>query len=701
MAPNGQKSERKSKTIHGKKEFFKYSFPLALCTLPLHTMRVHRDLNALPDFSNAVITIGSFDGVHQGHQSIIEQVKQIASHQKGESVVITFHPHPRSIVFPKDTSLRLITTTEEKINLFERYGVDHLVIVPFSVEFSQLSADEYIEKFLVEKFHPKCIVIGYDHRFGLSRQGDINYLRWHSQRFGYEVIEIEPRQVDDMTVSSTKIRNALENCAVKAAAHLMGHYFPLMGTVVKGQQIGRTIGFPTANIEINDRFKLIPPDGIYAVKLWLNGNDHRGMLYIGTRPTLPQYHNRTIEVNIFDFDQDIYEQKVTLELVDFIRHDQKFDQLVDLAKQLDKDRIAVEKVLLEASDDDFLPLAHFPKVAVVILNYNGRDYLERFLPILLKSTYPNLELIIADNASTDDSIEFLEEHYPHLHLIELPENYGYAGGYNEALRQVSGVEYYVLLNSDIEVSPNWIEPIIQIMEKDQNIGAAQPKILSFDQRDTFEYAGAAGGWLDTLGYPFCRGRIFAHTEKDQGQYNTTQEIFWATGAAMFVRAELFHKIGGFDADYFAHAEEIDLCWRLKRAGYKIVVRPQSVVYHVGGGTLSYNTPRKTYLNFRNTLFTIYKNETSTKLLWLLPLRLVLDGLAAVLFLSQGRLDHIQAIVQAHWSFFPQLKNLRHKRREAAQRVAACRIQAENTQGRYSRSIAMDYYGRRKRHFKEL
>lgn len=664
-------------------------------------MRVHRDLNELPDFSNAVITIGSFDGVHQGHQSIIEQVKQIATQHGGESVVITFHPHPRSIVFPKDTSLRLITTTEEKIELFGRYQVDHLVIVPFTVEFSQMSADEYIEKFLVEKFHPKCIVIGYDHRFGLSRQGDINYLRWHSERFGYEVVEIEPRQVDDMTVSSTKIRRALESCEIKAAAQLMGHYFPLRGKVVKGQQIGRKIGFPTANLEVNERFKLVPPDGIYAVKVWLADKDYRGMLYIGTRPTLTQYHNRTIEVNIFDFEQEIYEQDITLELVDFIRHDQKFEQLIDLSKQLEKDRIAVEKVLLEANDDDFLQLDHFPKVAVVILNYNGRAYLQRFLPILLKSTYPNLEVIIADNASTDDSIEYLEEHFSQLRLIELPQNYGYAGGYNEALRQVEGVEYYVLLNSDIEVASGWMEPIIQIMEKDKNIAAAQPKILSFEQRDTFEYAGAAGGWMDTLGYPFCRGRIFHHTEKDQGQYNSTQEIFWATGAAMFIRAELFHKIGGFDPDYFAHAEEIDLCWRLKRAGYKIVVRPQSVVYHVGGGTLSYNTPRKTYLNFRNTLYTIYKNENAGKLLWLLPLRLVLDGLAAGLFLSQGRLDHIRAIVQAHWSFFPKLKELRQKRREAARRVEACRIQPENHQGRYQRSIAMDYFGRRKRRFEDL
>lgn len=664
-------------------------------------MRVHRDLNELPDFSNAVITIGSFDGVHQGHQSIIEQVKQIATQYGGESVIITFHPHPRSIVFPKDTSLRLITTTEEKIELFERYQVDHLVIVPFTVEFSQMSADEYIEKFLVEKFHPKCIVIGYDHRFGLSRQGDINYLRWHSERFGYKVLEIEPRQVDDMTVSSTKIRKALESCEIKAAAHLMGHYFPLRGKVVKGQQIGRKIGFPTANLEVNERFKLVPPDGIYAVKVWLAEKDYRGMLYIGTRPTLTQYHNRTIEVNIFDFEQEIYEQDITLELVDFIRHDQKFEQLADLSKQLEKDRIAVEKVLLEANDDDFLPLDHFPRVAVVILNYNGRAYLQRFLPNLLKSTYPNLEVIIADNASTDDSIEYLEEHFPQLRLIELPENYGYAGGYNEALRQVEGVDYYVLLNSDIEVSSGWMEPIIQIMEKDKNIAAAQPKILSFEQRDTFEYAGAAGGWMDTLGYPFCRGRIFHHTEKDEGQYNSTQEIFWATGAAMFIRAELFHKIGGFDPDYFAHAEEIDLCWRLKRAGYKIVVRPQSVVYHVGGGTLSYNTPRKTYLNFRNTLYTIYKNENAGKLLWLLPLRLVLDGLAAGLFLSQGRLDHIRAIVQAHWSFFPKLKELRQKRREAARRVEECRIQPENHQGRYQRSIAMDYFGRRKRRFEDL
>jgi riboflavin kinase/FMN adenylyltransferase len=666
-------------------------------------MKVHHDLNSLPEFNNAVVTIGSFDGVHKGHQEIIEQVKQLAQRYQGESVLITFHPHPRAIVYPKDNSLRLITTIDEKIELIGRYGVDHLIVVPFTVEFSQLNADEYIEKFLVGRFHPRCIVIGYDHRFGLSRQGDINYLRWHGERFAYEVVEIEKQVLEDVTVSSTKIRKALETGDVKGAARFLGHFFPLSGKVAEGQKIGRTIGFPTANLEVGEKHKLIPPDGIYAVYVYVNGQQYRGMLYIGTRPTLKEFNNRTIEVNIFDFDADIYGQTVLLELVDFLREDQKFSGLEALTQQLAKDKIAAEAAILDAPQWGPIILSGAaPKVAVVVLNYNGRNYLEQFLPFLLQSTYPNYEIIIADNASTDDSLVFLESYYPQLRTIELTENHGFAEGYNQALQQVTDAAYYVLLNSDIEVTPNWIEPIIQLMEADTSIAAAQPKILSHQEKALFEYAGAAGGWLDELGYPFCRGRVFDVTETDEGQYDTTQEIFWATGAALFVRAPLFHAIGGFDGDYFAHAEEIDLCWRLKRAGYKVIARPQSKVYHVGGGTLAYNTPRKTFLNFRNTLITLVKNESIGRLLWLIPARLILDGFAGALFLSQGRTDHVSAIVKAHWSFFGQWKNIWAKRKQYADLVGKTRVAPlENTSGRYAGSVVMAYYGRRRRRFAEL
>ena len=263
-------------------------------------------------------------------------------------------------------------------------------------------------------------------------------------------------------------------------------------------------------------------------------------------------------------------------------------------------------------------------------------------------------------------------------------------------------DYYVLLNSDVEVTAGWIEPVIELMERDPSIAACQPKIRSFHHRDQFEYAGAAGGWIDILGYPFCRGRIFAHMEKDSGQYDNTQEVFWASGAAFFIRSRLFHAIGGFDKDYFAHYEEIDLCWRLKRGGYKIMVRPRSVVYHVGGGTLTYNTPYKTYLNFRNTLFTILKNEPKERLMWLLPLRLVLDGVAGGLFLFQGKFRHISSIVKAHRSFFSSYGHLLEKRKRYGELINRASIDTkENKTGVYQKSIIWQYYALGKRTFRQL
>ncbi|MBK6948940.1 MAG: glycosyltransferase family 2 protein [Haliscomenobacter sp.] len=338
---------------------------------------------------------------------------------------------------------------------------------------------------------------------------------------------------------------------------------------------------------------------------------------------------------------------------------------------------------------------------MVILNYNGRAYLEQFLPHLLGSTFPNVQIIVADNCSSDDSLRFLETHYPQISRIQLKKNYGFAEGYNQALRQIRA-DYYILLNSDIEVTSGWIEPVISLMEQDKTIAAAQPKIRSFARKECFEYAGAAGGWLDHLGYPFCRGRILATTEEDRGQYDQIQEIFWATGAAFFVRATVFHNLGGFDGNYFAHAEEIDLCWRMKRAGYKVVAHPGSVVYHVGGGTLDYLNPFKTYLNFRNTLYTITKNEPWEKLLWLLPLRLVLDGVASLLFLSQGRFAHIWSIIKAHWTFYPRFLLVLDDRWKYSERIQEHRISVyPRKTGRYPGAIVWDYYIRKRRHFSEI
>lgn len=668
-------------------------------------MQVHYDLKNLPVFRRAVITIGSFDGVHVGHQKIIEKVKQLAQADGGESILITFHPHPRLVIYPKDKDLQLLTTIDEKVQTLKKFGLDHVVVVPFSVEFSQQSADEYIEQFLVRKFNPRHVVVGYDHRFGLNRQGDLDYLIHHGKEKGFEVVEIPKQQIEDISISSTKIRNALAASDIQKANALLGHRFVLTGTVVHGQQIGKKLGFPTANLEVNSLHKLIPPTGIYAVRVRHRGREYGGMLYIGKRPSLKAYNNRTIEVNIFDFSQEIYGDKLQLELVQHIRQDRAFENLQALSKQLAVDRRdALAALEEEAASQAVGPVekqGDFPSVAVVILNYNGRDFLADFLPRVRRSNYPNLQVIVADNGSTDDSLAFLQNRYPGLTHIDLQQNYGFAEGYNRALAHIEA-DYYVLLNSDVETTESWLDPIIELMERDPSIAACQPKVRSYHQREYFEYAGASGGWIDYLGYPFCRGRIFATTEKDTGQYDKTQEIFWASGAAMVIRGRLFHSIGGFDPDYFAHAEEIDLCWRLKRAGYKIMVRPQSVVYHVGGGTLHYNTPRKTYLNFRNTLFNVFKNEPRKKLFWLLPLRLVLDGMASCLFLVQGRWRHIGAIVRAHWNFFSSVGKMRKKRRYYKDLIDKVSISEEpNLKAQYPKSIVWKYYARGVRSFREL
>lgn len=666
-------------------------------------MNVFYNLEDLPEFKEAVLTIGSFDGVHCGHQKIIQKVKQLARKVGGESVIITFHPHPRLVVYPRDNSLRLITTIEEKVELFRQYGIDNLVVVPFTVAFSQQTADEYIQQFLVDRFHPRYIVIGYDHRFGLNRQGNIDYLKWHGKTLGYEVMEIEKQEIQDIAVSSTKVRQALDQGDVKAARELLGHPFLISGKVIHGQKIGNTIGFPTANLQVADRHKLIPPDGIYAVQVKIAESVFGGMLYIGHRPTLEQHDNKTIEVNIFDFSEDIYGQTVRIEFVDFIRHDMRFDNLEGLQTKLAEDKIQSQQALenyQKVLPDHQLSRAVLPEVAVVILNYNGQTYLKQFLPFVLKSDYKNVSIYVADNASTDNSKEVLSD-FPDIKTLFLPTNGGFAKGYNEALAKIDA-DYYVLLNSDVEVTPGWIEPIMKVFAEEPEVAVCQPKILSFHQRDQFEYAGGAGGWLDQWGYPFCRGRIFGQLEVDEGQYDDQAEIFWASGAALFIKAPIFHQIGGFDPDYFAHAEEIDLCWRIKRAGYVIKAVPESVVYHVGGGTLNYDTPRKVYLNFRNTLYNIVKNDPISKVLWLVPLRLILDGLAGLLFLAQGKLPLIASILKAHWDFFPKLPATWQKRKYYQQLINKIKHrEASPLTAVYPKSIVWQYYAQRRQKFKDL
>jgi GT2 family glycosyltransferase len=300
------------------------------------------------------------------------------------------------------------------------------------------------------------------------------------------------------------------------------------------------------------------------------------------------------------------------------------------------------------------------QIAVVILNWNGQKFLEQFLPKVIQ--YSSIaKVCVADNQSSDDSVAFVKKHFPEVIIIQNTSNNGFAGGYNVALKQINA-EYYVLLNSDVEVTEHWLEPTIALMDSNKNIAACQPKILDYNHKHLFEYAGAAGGFIDKYGYPFCRGRVFNDLEEDKNQYNDAVEVFWATGACMFVRAEAFWKVGGFDIDYFAHMEEIDLCWRLKNIGYQIYTEPKSLVYHVGGGTLHKLSPTKTYLNFRNNLTTLTKNSSPRFLFFKILYRMVLDGIAAYKFLFEGKGAHFIAVAKAHVSFYAQLSSTLKKRK---------------------------------------
>lgn len=299
------------------------------------------------------------------------------------------------------------------------------------------------------------------------------------------------------------------------------------------------------------------------------------------------------------------------------------------------------------------------KIAIVILNYNGEGVLETFLPEVLKHSEEHAVYII-DNNSQDQSIAFLKKNYPDLPLIELKQNKGYAGGYNEGLRQIDA-DIYALINSDIATSPNWIKPILEEFENSSNTGIIQPKIRSYRQPEYFEYAGASGGFLDKYGYAYCRGRIFDHLEKDKGQYDDPIDINWASGACLFIRKEIFDELGGFDSDYFAHFEEIDLCWRARNKGHEIKVVPTSVVYHLGGGTLDASSPFKTYLNYRNSLYTLLKNLPQSKLFSILFSRMVLDGVSGMHLLLQGKPKHFLQVLKAHFSFYKNLRKIYLKR----------------------------------------
>ena len=305
---------------------------------------------------------------------------------------------------------------------------------------------------------------------------------------------------------------------------------------------------------------------------------------------------------------------------------------------------------------------------VVILNWNGRAHLERYLPSVVRHTMPQYGVVVADNGSTDSSLEYVAETFPEVEIVRLDRNYGFAEGYNRALQEIEA-EYYVLLNSDVEVTEGWCEKLVEALDADPQMAAVAPKLLADTDRERFEYAGASGGFIDILGYPFCRGRILSTTELDEGQYDDPREVFWASGAAFACRADVFKSEGGFDGEFFAHMEEIDLCWRMQSSGYRIGIEPRAKVYHLGGGTLSALSPRKTMLNHRNNLAMLYKNLPLGHLLWVLPARLVLDGVAAASYLVKGQWACVKAVWQAHVGFYRMLPSLSAKRKaERAKRA---------------------------------
>jgi GT2 family glycosyltransferase len=334
--------------------------------------------------------------------------------------------------------------------------------------------------------------------------------------------------------------------------------------------------------------------------------------------------------------------------------------------------------------------------AIVILNWNGEKYLQQFLPILIENTsFPDVEIIVADNASTDSSLAILAQKFPAIRTIVLDKNYGFAGGYNKALAQVEA-DYYVLLNSDVEVTQGWLQPLVSYVEEHEEVAACQPKVRAFYQRTHFEHAGAAGGFIDRFGFPFCRGRVLGVVEEDKGQYDTVSDIFWATGACLMVRSIIYWKVGGLDDEFFAHMEEIDLCWRLKSRGYRIVCIPESTVYHMGGGTLNVESPHKTYLNFRNNQLMLYKNLPTKLLKKTMFWRFIFDYIAAAQLFLTGKPANAKSVFVARKDFKRMQPDFEAKRKENLLYSTS-----NNESDIYQESIVLNFYLKGKKTFSSL
>ncbi|MBD80501.1 MAG: hypothetical protein CL840_16410 [Crocinitomicaceae bacterium] len=338
-----------------------------------------------------------------------------------------------------------------------------------------------------------------------------------------------------------------------------------------------------------------------------------------------------------------------------------------------------------------------PKLAIVLLSYNSLELIKKFLPVIIENTpdNPDYEIVVVDNGSADETQAYLSENFPNTRLIRIEKNRGFTNGYCASLPQIKA-KYYCLISSDIEVSPNWTEPILELLESDSEIAACQPKIMSYDRRNEFEYAGGAGGMIDHLGYPFCRGRLVNVVETDEGQYNNIQESFWASGACLFIRAELYHKAGGLDNDYFAHMEEIDLCWRLKNMGYKIMFHPDSKVFHMGGFIIKYGSPGKVFRNHRNNLIMMLKNLPPNQGIWKIPLRFIMDFITILKMIVDGNLRTVPAVSRAHIQFLLHLPKWLNKRKQAKKLW-----KDQNLRGVYPRSMVWQFFVKGKKKFSDL
>ena len=652
-------------------------------------MQIHFDLNSLPQFNNAVITIGSFDGVHLGHKTLLDQVKAVASKHHGESIVITFDPHPRLVLEGQPKNFALLTNLDEKVSLLSKHGIDHLVIVPFTKEFSQLSATSYLHNFLLHYFKPTAIVVGYDHKYGTGRVGDFDLMRKELNPLGIEIIEIDPLLIEQIAISSSAIRRGLEEGKMRTVNEQLGYPFFIRGTVVKGDQIGRRLGFPTANLSLKDPYKAIPLNGIYAAKVKIDNTLYDGMAYIGHRPVVGNNLARVIEVNIFNFEVDLYDTEIDLQLIEFIRKDVPLSNLDELKNQLFKDKAEVIKFYSKTSNKTLYT------TAVIVLNYNGLKHLKTYLPELIKYTQ-DADIIIADNGSTDDSVAFLQSEYPEIQLLLFDKNYGFCGGYNKAINLITQ-DLVLLLNSDVRGTSGWLEPLLERLLSNEQVAIVQPKVLNDIQKELFDYAGGAGGWIDDLGYPFCKGRIFDDIEKDEHQYDNAEQVFWASGAAMLIRRSLYIKAGGLEEGFFAHMEEIDLAWRVKNMGYEVWAEPASIVFHLGGGTLDATSPKKTYLNFRNSLFVLVKNIEDQVIIRILA-RLCLDGVAGIRFLLQGKFSFFLAILKAHLHFYMGLNYYLKRRKENKVFIKRFTIGPPNDSGLLKRSLIWSYFIKKQKTF---